>query len=76
MFFARTILLIASLLYTVVAMGHDSARSSVMNRCVDSMTSFARNSLQDGRTTLTFTDRQEHVVLRRSIADGGNYHAT
>ena len=76
MFFARTILLIASLLYTVVAMGHDSARSSVMNRCVDSMTSFARNSLQDGRTTLTFTDRQEHIVLKRSIADGGNYHDT
>ena len=76
MSFARTIFLIASLLYTAVTVGHDTVKSSVMSRCVDSMTSFARNSLQDGRTTLTFTDRQEHVVLKRSIADGGNYHDT
>ena len=76
MFFARTILLIASLLYTAVTVGHDTVKSSVMSRCVDSMTSFARNSLQDGRTTITFTDRQEHIVLKRSIADGGNYHDT
>ena len=76
MSFARTIFLIASLLYTAVTVGHDTVKSSVMSRCVDSMTSFARNSLQDGRTTLTFTDRQEHIVLKRSIADGGNYHDT
>ena len=31
---------------------------------------------EDGRITLTFTDRQEHIVLKRSIADGGNYHDT
>ena len=76
MSFARTIFLIASLLYTAVTVGHDTVKSSVMSRCVDSMTSFARNSLQDGRTTITFTDRQEHIVLKRSIADGGNYHDT
>ena len=31
---------------------------------------------EDGRITLTFTDRQEHIVLKWSIADGGNYHDT
>ena len=43
MFFARTILLIVSLLYTAVTVAHDTTKSSVMGRCMDNMTSFIRD---------------------------------
>ena len=44
MSFARTILLIASLFYTAVTMGLETAKNSVKSQCVDKITSGA-----DGR---------------------------
>ena len=71
MSFARTILLIASLFYTAVTMGLETAKNSVKSQCVDKITSGA-----DGRYTTQYSyDSMGNMLTlkRNGLQDGGTY---
>ena len=63
-------------LFTYTNSSITSSRISSSGYYADGTLRAKRVTDEDGRITLTFTDRQEHIVLKRSIADGGNYHDT